>query len=70
MNGLSILKVLLGLASKLAEFLRDKQLMDAGAAKAALDGIRAADQAIARADEARQNLPPADRDEFNRDNRP
>jgi len=70
MGFVSLLKGLLSLASMLAEYLRDKQLMDAGAAKAALEGIRAADDAIARANEARQKLPPTDKDEFNRDNKP
>lgn len=70
MNLVSLLKIVLSLASKLAEYVRDKQLMDAGAARATLAGIHMADAAIAKAEKARANPTPIDKDEFNRDNKP
>ena len=70
MNLVSLLKIVLSLANKLAEYVHDKQLMDAGAARATLAGIHLADAAIAKAEKARANPTPIDKDEFNRDNKP
>lgn len=70
MNAVGILKAILSLAATLAEYFKNKQLMDAGAAQAVLKGIRDADDAIARANAARNNadsLPVSD-DPANRDN--
>lgn len=71
MNFVAILKLVLGLASKLAEYISNKRLMDAGAAEAILKGLRDADDAIARADRARAdfNSVPVDSDPQNRRNR-
>jgi hypothetical protein len=55
-NFVAILKIVLGLASKLAEYVKNKQLMDAGASEALLKGLRDADDAIARANSARANV--------------
>lgn len=71
MNFVAILKLVLGLASKLAEYISNKRLMDAGAAEAILKGLRDADDAIARADRARADFDsvPVDSDPQNRRNR-
>ena len=71
MNFVAILKLVLGLASKLAEYISNKRLMDAGASEAILKGLRDADDAIARADRARADFDsvPVDSDPQNRRNR-
>ena len=55
MNIVGLLKLILSLASTLAEYAKNKQLMDAGASEAILKGVRDADDAIRRADSARNN---------------
>jgi hypothetical protein len=71
MSFLSILKFVLGVASALAEYAKNKQLIDAGAAQAVLKGVQDADEAISRANAARTGkLQDADTDPNNRDNAP
>lgn len=71
MPAVSILKILLELAKKVASYVRDKQLMEAGAAQAILRGVNDANDAIDRADNARRNYDslPVESDPENRDNR-
>lgn len=71
MNFVAILKIALSLASKLAEYVQNKQLMDAGASEALLKGLRDADDAINRANNARANVDslPVESDPQNRSRR-
>ena len=71
MNFVSILKILLSLASTIAGYVRDRQLMNAGAAESILKGLNDANDAIARANAARANVDslPVNADEANRDNK-
>lgn len=55
MNILSIIKLFLSLASSLAQYAHDKQMMDAGAAESVLKGLNDANDAINRANAARAN---------------
>lgn len=55
MNLVAILRLALSFASKLAEYVSNKRLMDAGAAEAMLKGINDANDAINRANIARAN---------------
>lgn len=66
---IAILKLLLELASLTAKYLHDKQLMDAGAAKAILESLNEADNQIRIAKRAMDNANsvPISQDEFNRD---
>ena len=66
----SILKLLLSIVGSLAKMAQEKQLLDAGAAKVILQGVKDADDAINRAKHARGNVDsvPIDADPFNRDN--
>jgi len=52
---IKLLSAILSLASAIANYLKDKQLMDAGEAKAILKGLNDADKAIAKANVARAN---------------
>lgn len=52
---INLLKVLLGLASSLASYLDNRQLIEAGEAKAIAEGLKNAQDAIQRADTARRN---------------
>lgn len=67
---IELIKFLLALVSSIAKYAADKQLMDAGAAQSVLEGIKNANNAIARANDARSNFDklPVDKDESNRDN--
>ena len=67
---LGLLRLLLQLASTVATHLRERRLLDAGAAEATLAGIREADEAIrrARAAAARVDELPDD-GRFDRDRR-
>jgi len=67
----SFLKLLLSFISSYTQYIRDKQLMEAGKAEAILKGINDADEAIKRANDARSNVDslPVDSDPNNRDNR-
>ena len=71
---LTILHLLLSLASTVATHVRERRMLEAGQAEAALRGIRDADEAIARARAARDAVrddPDSVRDDpYNRDNRP
>jgi hypothetical protein len=66
----TLIKLFLSFASTLAQYAHDKQLMDAGAAKSVLEGIQNANDAVARANDARNsaNSVPVDKDPNNRDN--
>jgi hypothetical protein len=66
----TLIKLFLSLASSIAQYAHDKQLMDAGAAKSVLEGIQNANDAIARASVARANADklPVNEDPNNRDN--
>lgn len=68
---LSLLRLLLQLASTVATHLRERRLLEAGAAQAVLKGVRDADEAIARARAARDAVrddPDSVRDDpYNRD---
>jgi hypothetical protein len=66
----TLIKLFLSLASSVAQYAHDKQLMDAGAAKSVLEGIQNANDAIIRANVARANADklPMSKDPNNRDN--
>ena len=70
MNLVAIIKLLLSFASTIANYIHDKQLLEAGEAKAILESINNANETIARANNARANANelPVSKDEFNRDN--
>lgn len=55
MNALTLLKGLVALVTSVANYLRDKRLMDAGAAESVLKGLNDANDAINRANAARAN---------------
>jgi len=67
---LTLLKLFLTLASSIAKYAHDRQLMEAGAAQSVLEGIKNANDAIARATIARNNIDslPITKDDANRDN--
>lgn len=71
---LTLLKLLLSIASAVATHVRERRLLEAGAAQAVLKGVRDADEAIRRARAARDAVrddPDSVRDDpYNRDNRP
>jgi hypothetical protein len=64
-----LLKGLVSLAARVAGVVEKRQLMDAGAAKATLRGLRDAQSIIDRARRARQSVDDDDimRDQYNRD---
>lgn len=66
---LTLLKLFLTLASTFAKYAADKQLLEAGENKAILDGLKYANDAIARANAARAdaNKLPVEADPYNRD---
>ena len=66
---LTLLKLLLSLASAVASHVRDKRLLEAGRAEAVLQGVRDADEAIARARAARDAAGRVPDDRFDRDKR-
>jgi len=53
MNWLALLKGLLALSNSLTEYLRNKQLLEAGEAQAISEGLQNAQDAIQKAREAR-----------------
>ena len=53
MNFVSLLRAILGLASTLANYLQSKQLMDAGEAQAVIKSLEHAQNAITKANKAR-----------------
>ena len=53
MNWLALLKGLLALSNSLTEYLRNKQLLEAGEAQAISEGLQNAQHAIQKAREAR-----------------
>lgn len=71
MNAIAILKLFLSLASQIATYINNKKLMEAGEAKAILEGLKEADSIIAKAKEARVNAHTVDinKDENNRANK-
>lgn len=70
MTILGIIKLLLSLANTIGEYVKNKQLMDAGASEAMLRGLKDANDAITRANVARTtaNSLPTNLDPNNRDN--
>jgi hypothetical protein len=50
-----LLKAVLSIAGSVAAYIKDKQLMDAGAAKAVLAGIQEAEKEVARAEKIRSD---------------
>lgn len=71
MNALTLLKGLVSLVTSVANYLRDKRLMDAGAAESVLKGLNDANDAINRANAARANANsvPIDQDPDNTANK-
>lgn len=71
MNALTLLKGLISLVTSVANYLRDKRLMDAGAAESVLKGLNDANDAINRANAARANADsiPIEKDDANRANK-
>lgn len=71
MTWVTILRLVLGVASKLAGYVKDKQLIDAGKAEQAVQSLEAANVAIRDAQRARRNVshdPDSVRDDsYNRD---
>jgi len=68
---LTLLKLLLSIASAVASYAERRQMLEAGAAQAVLKGVRDADSAIARARAARDaagRVRPED-SRYNRDRR-
>jgi hypothetical protein len=70
MNFVLILKYVLALALKLADYVNTKKLMDAGASEVILKGIKDAQDQMARANNARAKYDelPVDKDPNNRAN--
>lgn len=66
---IAFLKLLLELASLTAKYLHDKQLIDAGYAKAIMDNLNEADNQIRLAKRAMDdaNSVPVSEDKYNRD---
>ena len=56
MGVLGLIKAVLSLANVLMKYASDKQLMDAGAAKSALKGLKQANAAIDKARLARESV--------------
>lgn len=56
MNILSIIKLFMSLALSLTQYAHDKKMMDAGAAESVLKGLNDANDAIARANLAREKI--------------
>ena len=71
MTWLKLLGALLSIADALAGYLANRQLLEAGEAKATAEGLRKAHEAIKRAQDARRGVstdPDSVRDDpFNRD---
>lgn len=67
----SIIKAILSLASTLAQYAHDKQLMDAGEAKAIIEGLKDVQTKMAIARDAVANVDslPIDSDPANRANK-
>lgn len=55
MNLVGLLKAVLGFASALTEYLRNRELLEAGEAKAIAEGLKNANEAIEEARRARRN---------------
>ena len=74
MGWLNILKGILGLANMVAKFVSDKQLMDAGEAKAVARNLSQTNEKLNAAIDARRNVrhdtDSVQRDKNNRRNRP
>lgn len=54
MNWLAVLRALLGLASSITTYLQNKQLIEAGEALAIAEGLKNAQEAINKANQARR----------------
>lgn len=70
MGTVTLLKILLEIVGAIAKYAHDKQLIEAGEAKAMLKGLEDANEAIKRANHARANVDslPVESDPNNRDN--
>ena len=70
MGAVGILKLLLATANSVANYIHDKKLLDAGVALAILEGLKNANEAIVRANRARDDADslPVSSDPNNRDN--
>ena len=55
MNWVGFLKAVLGFASALTEYLRNRELLEAGEAQAIAEGLKNANEAIEKARRARRN---------------
>lgn len=66
---LTLLKLLLSLASAVATHVRERRLLEAGQAEAVAAGIREADDAIRRARDAAARVDELPDDRFDRDRR-
>jgi len=64
---IKLLQLVLGVASKLAGYVKDKQLIDAGRAEAAYDQLRGAQSAIERGLAARRKPDGVLGDKYDRD---
>jgi len=64
---IKLLQFVLGVASKLAGYVKDKQLIDAGRAEAAYDQLRGAQNAIERGLAARRKPDGVLGDKYDRD---
>jgi hypothetical protein len=71
LNIASIIKLFLTLASSLAQYAHDKKMIELGESQAILNGIKDANDAIARAKEAvsKVNELPIEKDDLNRANK-
>jgi hypothetical protein len=71
MDILGVLKVFLLITQQIAQYVSNKQLLEAGQAQSILKGLQDAEETINRARTARANYDslPVDADEANRDNK-
>lgn len=69
MNYLAILKGLIAIVHSFANYLNNKQLIDAGIAQATLEGLNDVKTKIAMANDAVNDIVPIDKDPNNRANR-
>ena len=69
MNYLAILKGLIAIVHSFANYLNNKQLIDAGIAQATLEGLNDVKNKIAMANDAVNDIVPLNKDVNNRANR-
>lgn len=68
MNYLAILKGLIAIVHSFANYLNNKQLIDAGIAQATVEGLKDVQTKIAMANDAVRDIVPLDKDPNNRAN--